>query len=134
MTAARDAGGGAPLVWPEAQGTPEGPALPVPADPAQWGDVVLARRDVPTSYHLSVVVDDAMQGVTHVIRGMDLFHATSVHVLLQRLLGLPTPVYHHHRLILDESGHKLSKSNAATSLLPCAPAGDAGRHPSPARA
>lgn len=104
------------LSWPEAQGVPEGPRIAIPADPAAWGDVVLARKDVPTSYHLSVAMDDAVQGISHVIRGMDLFHATSVHVLLQRLLGLPTPVYHHHRLILDASGHKLSKSNAATSL------------------
>lgn len=117
MAAALEAAGAPPLAWPEAHGVPEGPAAPVAADPARWGDVVLARRDVPTSYHLSVVVDDALQGITHVIRGMDLFHATSVHVLLQRLLGLPTPVYHHHRLVLDESGHKLSKSNAATSLF-----------------
>lgn len=117
MAAAQEAVGIGPLFWPEAEGLPEGPAVPVTADPARWGDVVLARRDVPTSYHLSVVVDDALQGITRVIRGMDLFHATSVHVLLQRLLGLPTPVYHHHRLILDTSGHKLSKSNSATSLL-----------------
>ncbi|MFG1262463.1 tRNA glutamyl-Q(34) synthetase GluQRS [Xanthobacter aminoxidans] len=117
MEAALTAIGSGPLFWPEARDLPEGPAVPAPADPAQWGDVVLARRDVPTSYHLSVVVDDALQGITRVIRGMDLFHATSVHVLLQRLLGLATPVYHHHRLILDGSGHKLSKSNSATSLL-----------------
>lgn len=117
MAAAQEAVGSGPLFWPEAECLPEGPAVPVTADPARWGDVVLARRDVPTSYHLSVVVDDALQGITRVIRGMDLFHATSVHVLLQRLLGLPTPVYHHHRLILDTSGHKLSKSNSATSLL-----------------
>ncbi|MFG1188146.1 tRNA glutamyl-Q(34) synthetase GluQRS [Xanthobacter flavus] len=117
MAAALKAVGSGPLFWPEARDLPEGPAVPAPADPAQWGDVVLARRDVPTSYHLSVVVDDALQGITRVIRGMDLFHATSVHVLLQRLLSLETPVYHHHRLILDASGHKLSKSNSATSLL-----------------
>lgn len=115
MAAARAAAGG-PVSWQEAEGTPEGPLRTVPADPARWGDVVLARKDVPTSYHLSVVVDDAVQGITEVIRGMDLFHATSVHVLLQRLLGLPTPAYHHHRLILDASGHKLSKSNSAVSL------------------
>lgn len=117
MAAALKAVGSGPLFWPEARDLPEGPAVAAPADPAQWGDVVLARRDVLTSYHLSVVVDDALQGITRVIRGMDLFHATSVHVLLQRLLGLTTPVYHHHRLILDASGHKLSKSNSATSLL-----------------
>lgn len=122
MAAALGAAGG-PLSWQEAQGVPEGPRRQVAADPAAWGDVVLARKDVPTSYHLSVVVDDAAQGITHVIRGMDLFHATSVHVLLQRLLGLPAPVYHHHRLILDASGHKLSKSNSATSLAALRAAG-----------
>ncbi|MFS8037214.1 tRNA glutamyl-Q(34) synthetase GluQRS [Xanthobacter sp. AM11] len=121
--AAAEALPGGPLGWTEAQGVPEGPRAPVPADPTRWGDVVLARKDVPTSYHLSVVVDDAAQGITHVIRGMDLFHATSVHVLLQRLLGLPTPLYHHHRLIHDDSGRKLSKSNAATSLAALRAAG-----------
>lgn len=122
MAAAIAAAGGPPG-WAEAQGAPEGPLRRVQGDPAAWGDVVLARKDVPTSYHLSVVVDDAAQAITHVIRGMDLFHATSVHVLLQRLLGLPTPVYHHHRLILDDSGHKLSKSNSATSLAALRAAG-----------
>lgn len=122
MAAAVEAAG-APLSWLEAQGLPEGSQVTMPADPAAWGDVILARRDIPTSYHLSVVVDDAAQGISHVIRGMDLFHATSVHVLLQRLLGLPAPVYHHHRLILDAGGHKLSKSNAATSLAALRAAG-----------
>ena len=88
----------------------------VAADPARWGDVVLARKEMPTSYHLAVVVDDALQGVTHVVRGMDLFHATSVHRLLQHLLGLPAPRYHHHRLIPDDAGRKLSKSTRATAL------------------
>src|SRR5215831_18255278 len=72
----------------------------IPADPAAWGDVVLARKDTPTSYHLAVVVDDALQGIRHVVRGRDLLHATSVHRLLQRLLGVPEPIYHHHRLVL----------------------------------
>lgn len=85
-------------------------------DIEKWGDVVLARRDAPTSYHLSVVVDDAIQGVTHVVRGRDLLEATAVHVLLQKLLGLPQLVYHHHDLILDEYGQKLSKSKSDTSL------------------
>ncbi len=102
-----------PLSWTE---TGEGGIVKVDADPGAWGDVVLARKETPTSYHLSVVVDDAMQGVSHVVRGRDLFHATSVHVLLQRLLGLPTPVYHHHRLVTDASGRKLSKSDRDTSL------------------
>ncbi|MCO6188186.1 tRNA glutamyl-Q(34) synthetase GluQRS [Rhizobium sp. L1K21] len=88
----------------------------LPADPARWGDVMLWRWDAPSSYHLSVVVDDALQGVSHVVRGLDLFYATSVHRLLQTLLGLPEPIYHHHRLILGEDGRKLSKSNASTAL------------------
>jgi len=88
----------------------------VMAHPEVWGDVVLARKEVPTSYHLSVVVDDALQGVTHVVRGQDLQPATSVHRLLQALLGLHAPAYHHHRLILDEAGRKLSKSTRATAL------------------
>jgi glutamyl-Q tRNA(Asp) synthetase len=86
------------------------------AQPEKWGDVVLARKETPTSYHLSVVVDDALQGITHVVRGQDLQQATSVHRVLQALLGLPAPVYHHHRLILDEDGRKLSKSTQATAL------------------
>jgi glutamyl-Q tRNA(Asp) synthetase len=90
--------------------------LPVSADPAVWGDVILARKETPTSYHLSVVVDDARQSITHVVRGADLFWSTSVHRLLQSLLGLPAPSYHHHRLILDAGGGKLSKSTRATGL------------------
>jgi glutamyl-Q tRNA(Asp) synthetase len=88
----------------------------IAADPAAWGDVVIARKDTPTSYHLSVVVDDALQGVTHIVRGRDLYHATAIHVLLQKLLGLPSPVYHHHRLVLDADGRKLSKSDRSVSL------------------
>ena len=88
----------------------------VEAQPELWGDVVLARRDVATSYHLSVVADDALQGVTHVVRGLDLFAATGVHRLLQELLDLPAPVYHHHRLILGPDGRKLSKSQRDTGL------------------
>jgi glutamyl-Q tRNA(Asp) synthetase len=87
-----------------------------PADPARWGDVVLVRKDTPTSYHLSVVVDDAAQAVSHVTRGMDLLAAADLHVLLQRLLGLPAPVYCHHRLLLDGEGQKLAKSRKSTSL------------------
>jgi len=86
------------------------------ARPQAWGDVVLARKETPTSYHLSVVIDDALQGVTEVVRGEDLYHATSVHRLLQRLLDLPEPAYRHHRLIRDEAGHKLSKSTGSTGL------------------
>lgn len=88
----------------------------VPADPACWGDVVIARKEIPTSYHLAVVIDDADQGVTEIVRGQDLFASTSVHRLLQKLLGLPEPTYRHHRLILDEQGRKLSKSDGATGL------------------
>jgi len=87
-----------------------------PARPQDWGDAVLARRDTPTSYHLSVVVDDALQGVTDVVRGRDLFHATSLHRLLQTLLGLPEPVYRHHVLVLDGEGRKLSKSAGSPAL------------------
>lgn len=99
-----------PLTWQEME---EGTAL---ADPGAWGDVILARKETPTSYHLSVVVDDAAEEVTHVVRGRDLYHATAIHVLLQRLLQLPSPAYHHHRLILDATGRKLSKSDGDTSL------------------
>jgi glutamyl-Q tRNA(Asp) synthetase len=108
--------GGERLTWTETGAGPEGETGVIVADPAAWGDVILARKDVPTSYHLSVVVDDACQGVTHVVRGQDLFHATSVHRLLQELLGLPAPLYHHHRLICDADGSKLSKATGATGL------------------
>jgi glutamyl-Q tRNA(Asp) synthetase len=104
---------GQPLSWRE---TGEGTEHAVPADPAAWGDVILSRSDAPSSYHLSVTVDDARQGVTHVVRGLDLYHATAVQRLLQELLGLPEPTYHHHRLILDGEGRKLSKSERATGL------------------
>ena len=80
------------------------------------GDVVLARKDIATSYHLSVVLDDAAQGVTEVARGQDLFSATPIHVVLQRLLGLPTPRYHHHRLIRDETGKRLAKRDEARAI------------------
>ncbi len=80
------------------------------------GDFVIARRDMGTSYHLSVVLDDAAQGVTHVVRGADLFEATRIHVILQKVLGLPTPIYHHHRLIRDEAGKRLAKRDDARAL------------------
>ena len=86
------------------------------AHPQAWGDVVLARKDVGTSYHVAVVIDDACQGITHVVRGRDLFHATAIHRLLQHLLALPVPLYHHHALINDETGRKLSKSLGSRSL------------------
>ncbi len=88
----------------------------IPAVPSRWGDVILARKETPTSYHLSVVVDDALQQVTHIVRGADLEAATDLHVLLQSLLGLPTPLYHHHGLITQTSGDKLSKSKGSQTL------------------
>lgn len=109
--AARLAGNG--LAWSETGDSETGRLA---AEPRRWGDVVLSRSDAPSSYHLSVTIDDALQGVTHVVRGLDLFHATSVHRLLQALLGLPEPVYHHHRLILGPDGRKLSKSLDDTGL------------------
>ena len=86
------------------------------AHPTRWGDAVIARRDVPTSYHLAVVLDDAAQAVTHVVRGQDLEAATDLHVLLQRLLDLSTPAYHHHGLIREGDGRKLAKSRGSESL------------------
>lgn len=88
----------------------------VDAHPERWGDAVIMRKDVPASYHLAVVIDDARQGVTHVTRGMDLFEATGLQRLLQMLLGLPEPLYRHHKLILDDESRKLSKSAGDTSL------------------
>lgn len=88
----------------------------VAADPARWGDAVIVRKEIPTSYHLSVVVDDALQGVTHVVRGKDLEAATDLHVLLQHVLKLPTPRYFHHDLIPDDAGEKLAKSRSSESL------------------
>jgi glutamyl-Q tRNA(Asp) synthetase len=96
------------------------------ARPDRWGDVVVQRKDTPTSYHLSVVVDDAAQGITHVTRGRDMEAATDIHVLLQFLLALPSPIYAFHRLLLDEDGNKLSKSRGSPSLKDLA---DAGRTP-----
>jgi glutamyl-Q tRNA(Asp) synthetase len=105
-----------PLNWIEHGGGPQGERGTVAADPAAWGDVILARKETPTSYHLAVVVDDALQGVTEVVRGQDLFWSTSVHRLLQQLLGLPQATYRHHPLIRDAAGRKLSKSTDATGL------------------
>ena len=102
-----------PLQWDESG---EMVAADPAANPALWGDIILARKDTPNSYHLAVVVDDAAQGVTDVVRGRDLFASTAAHRVLQTLLGLPLPRYHHHRLILDAEGRKLSKSTAATGL------------------
>jgi glutamyl-Q tRNA(Asp) synthetase len=104
------------LNWIERGEGPQGETGAVAADPAAWGDVIIARKETPTSYHLAVVVDDALQGITEVVRGQDLFWSTSVHRLLQQLLGLPQPAYRHHRLIRDAAGQKLSKSTDATGL------------------
>jgi glutamyl-Q tRNA(Asp) synthetase len=114
MAAARARGGD--LTWTEQGEGPNGETGSVTARPEAWGDVILARKDTPTSYHLSVVLDDALQRVTDVVRGQDLFWSTSVHRLLQKLLDLPQPVYRHHRLVLDAAGQKLSKSTKATAL------------------
>ena len=105
-----------PLHWTETGAGPSGETGEVAADPAAWGDVIVGRKETPTSYHLAVAIDDALQGVSHVVRGQDLFWATSVHRLIQALLDLPAPVYRHHRLVLDADGRKLSKSTQATGL------------------
>jgi glutamyl-Q tRNA(Asp) synthetase len=104
------------LTWTETGLGPHGQTGLVTAAPQMWGDVVLARKELPTSYHLSAVLDDALQSVSDVVRGQDLFWSTSIHRLLQALLGLPEPTYHHHKLILDDEGRKLSKSTQATGL------------------
>jgi glutamyl-Q tRNA(Asp) synthetase len=104
------------LTWAETGAGPHGQTGLVTAAPQRWGDVVLARKEAPTSYHLSAVLDDALQGVTDIVRGQDLFWSTSIHRLLQALLGLPEPAYHHHKLILDEEGDKLSKSTQSTGV------------------
>jgi glutamyl-Q tRNA(Asp) synthetase len=113
------------LSWVEQGEGPGGENGMVTARPEAWGDVILARKETPTSYHLSVVIDDALQGVTDVVRGQDLFWSTSVHRLLYALLGLPQPAYRHHRLVLDASGQKLSKSTRATALRDLRAAGAA---------
>lgn len=87
----------------------------ITAQPSRWGDVILIRKDTPTSYHLSVVIDDAIQNITHVVRGKDLEAATDLHILLQTILNLPTPLYHHHELITNH-GQKLSKSKGSETI------------------
>lgn len=94
----------------------QGPSSEIPIDPARWGDIVIARKDVPTSYHLAVVIDDHHQAITHICRGKDLEAATDIHRLLQIILGLDEPAYHHHDLVLYE-GEKLSKSKSHPSLF-----------------
>lgn len=85
-------------------------------DPTLWGNPLIRGRDRPVTYHLAVVLDDAVQGITHIVRGQDIEAATSIHRLLQSMLGLPAPLYHHHRLIMGEDGRKLSKSEGSKSL------------------
>ncbi len=107
---------GKPVAWRLNMGAAVARAGPLDLDPRPWGDLTLVRRDVATSYHLSVVMDDADQGISHVMRGQDLEGITAVHVLLQRLLGLPTPIYAYHELIYLGDGRKLSKSERAPAL------------------
>ncbi|OQM75469.1 tRNA glutamyl-Q(34) synthetase GluQRS [Manganibacter manganicus] len=106
----------APLTWLEYDDEALSGTHRVEARPQDWGDVIVARREIPTSYHLAVVVDDALQQITHVVRGSDLYSATAVQRVLQKLLGLPEPAYFHHRLILDAEGRKLSKSAGDTGI------------------
>jgi glutamyl-Q tRNA(Asp) synthetase len=105
-----------PLTWRDGD-------TQVQAEPRTFGDVVLARKDAPVSYHLAVTVDDAAQRVTDVVRGRDLYFATHIHRLLQALLGLPTPAYHHHPLLTDAEGRRLAKRNGAPSLAALREAG-----------
>jgi glutamyl-Q tRNA(Asp) synthetase len=111
------------LSWAEFTDETMAATRTIEARPQDWGDVIVARRDIPTSYHLAVVVDDALQGVSHVVRGQDLYAATGVQRLLQELLGLPAPRYFHHRLILGADGRKLSKSFKDTGLAALREAG-----------
>jgi glutamyl-Q tRNA(Asp) synthetase len=115
------------LTWREADPSGDGHAMVKPADPGAWGDVILARKETPASYHLAVAVDDAFQGVTDVVRGKDLEAATSVHRVLQTLLGLPEPLYFHHRLIFDATGQKLSKSRGSETIRAWREAGESAK-------
>ena len=98
-----------PLYWEDGD-------TEVQAEPERFGDVVLARKDAPTSYHLAVTIDDSAQGITDIVRGRDLFAATDIHRLLQHLLGLATPHYHHHPLLTGPDGQRLAKRNGAPTL------------------
>lgn len=111
------------FTWQEAAGPEFGALSECKAAPQLWSDILLVRRDAPVSYNLAVVLDDAIQGVTHVVRGEDIREATSIHRLLQEVLELPQPMYHHHRLIFDDDGRKLSKSKQDTSLASLRAAG-----------
>jgi glutamyl-Q tRNA(Asp) synthetase len=121
---ARTLSGVPPFSWRSIDPFGVEPSASHPADPAAWGDVILARKEIPASYHIAVVVDDAFQSVTDIVRGKDLEAATSVHRLLQMLLGLPEPRYFHHRLILDEYGEKLSKSRGSETICARREAGE----------
>jgi glutamyl-Q tRNA(Asp) synthetase len=121
LTRASERLGGAPLTFTELD--EQGRERVIDAEPERWGDAVILRKDVPASYHLAVVVDDARQGVTHVTRGRDLYAATGLHRLLQVLLGLSEPLYHHHRLLIDADGRKLAKSAGDTGLAALRAAG-----------
>jgi glutamyl-Q tRNA(Asp) synthetase len=114
---------GRDLSWSEFTDETLSATRTVEARPRDWGDVILARRDIPTSYHLAVVVDDALQGISHVVRGQDLYSATGVQRLLQDILGLEPPSYFHHRLILGPDGRKLSKSLGDSGLAALREAG-----------
>jgi glutamyl-Q tRNA(Asp) synthetase len=100
-----------------AVGEPFGWRLKTEGDASMWGDAMISKRGTGSSYHIAVVTDDALQGVTHVVRGRDIEPATPMHMLLQRLLGFPVPHYHHHDLIRDEAGEKLAKSKKSVSLV-----------------
>jgi len=115
---------GRPLTFTELD--EQGKATVIEARPERWGDAVILRKEVPASYHLAVVVDDARQGVTHVTRGRDLYAATDIHRLLQVVLGLPEPLFHHHRLLTDAEGRKLAKSDGDTALASLRAAGVPG--------
>ncbi|PDQ21059.1 tRNA glutamyl-Q(34) synthetase GluQRS [Mesorhizobium sanjuanii] len=114
---------GKDLSWTEFTDETLSATRQIEARPRDWGDVIVARRDIPTSYHLAVVVDDALQDVSHVVRGQDLYAATSMQRLLQEVLGRPPPAYFHHRLILGPDGRKLSKSLGDTGLAALREAG-----------
>ncbi len=115
-TAERELGGFSALAFVEEGVGPNGESGPIAADPGRAGDVILARKGLGVAYHLAVVVDDALQGVSHVIRGADLFEAAHIQRLLQALLALPTPVYRHHRLLLDDHGKRFAKRDRGETL------------------
>ena len=115
LHAAREALGAAWHSLAYAEQLPDG-IVHRPADPALHGDIVIARKDSPSAYHIAATHDDALQGMTHIIRGEDLIDAPHIHTLLQVLMGWPQPIYHHHPLILDADGNKLSKREKSISL------------------